>query len=90
MASLDIILFKKRIIKALIGMRKCTGWSAPLLFASPQRQVFSRGGLYDPYIILYFAYVLTNFPEEKKTRITEVFVPEFKLYFVPECFMKSV
>ena len=44
--SLDMELSKKRITKALISLRGCAGWSAPLLFANPQRQVFSRP---DPY-----------------------------------------
>ena len=43
-ASLDITLFYNRIIKALIGLRGCAGWSVPLLFANPRRQVFSRRG----------------------------------------------
>ena len=47
-ASLDMILFKKRITKALISLRGCAGWSAPLLFANPRRQVFSHRG---PYVI---------------------------------------
>ena len=33
-----------RITKALIGLHGCAGWSAPVLFASPLRQVFSRRG----------------------------------------------
>ena len=45
-ASLDMILFKKRITKALIRLQGCAGWSAPLLFANPRRQVFSRQGPY--------------------------------------------
>ena len=39
-----MILSKKRITKALISLRGCAGWSAPVLFANPQRQVFSRRG----------------------------------------------
>ena len=46
-ASLDILLSNKRITKALIRLRGCAGWSAPVLFAKPRRQVFSRQG---PYI----------------------------------------
>ena len=30
----------------LIRLRVCTGWSGPLLFANPRRQVFSRRGPY--------------------------------------------
>ena len=33
---------KKRKTKALIRLRGCAGWSAPVLFATPRRQVFSR------------------------------------------------
>ena len=43
-ASLNIILSKKRITKVLIRLRGCSGWSAPLLFTNPWRQVFSRQG----------------------------------------------
>ena len=32
---LDMILSKKQIIKALISLRGCAGWSAPSLFANP-------------------------------------------------------
>ena len=39
-ASLDMVLSKKRITKAVIRLRGCAGWSAPVLFASPRR--FSR------------------------------------------------
>ena len=28
----------------LISLHRCTGWSAPLLFANPQRQVFLHQG----------------------------------------------
>ena len=35
-SSLDMILSKKRLIKALISMRKCAGWSMSLLFANPE------------------------------------------------------
>ena len=39
-----MILSKKRITKALIRLRGCAGWSAPVLFAKPRRQVFTRCG----------------------------------------------
>ena len=39
-----MVLFKKRIAEALIRLRGCAGWSAPLLFANSRRQVFSRRG----------------------------------------------
>ena len=34
-AYLDMVLFNKQITKALIRLRGCAGWSAPLLFANP-------------------------------------------------------
>ena len=33
-----MVLSEKGITKALIRLRGCTGWSAPVLFANPQRQ----------------------------------------------------
>ena len=44
-ASLDMILSNK----ALIRLHRCTGWSAPLLFTNPQRQIFLRQG---PYLVI--------------------------------------
>ena len=44
-ASLHIILSKKQRTKALIRLPRCGGWSAPVLFTNPRRQVFSRRGL---------------------------------------------
>ena len=41
-----MVLFKKRIAKALIRLRECAGWSVPVLFANTRRQVFSRRGPY--------------------------------------------
>ena len=49
MPSLHIILSKKRMTKTLIRLRGCAGWSAPVLFAKPRRQVFSRRGPYDSF-----------------------------------------
>ena len=43
-ASLDMVPINKRITKALIRLSGCAGWSAPVLFANPRRQVFSRFG----------------------------------------------
>ena len=43
-ASLHMILSKKRIINALTSLRRCAGWSVPLLFPNPRRQVFSHRG----------------------------------------------
>ena len=36
-----MVLSKKQITKALISLRRCAGWSAPLVFASPEDR-FSR------------------------------------------------
>ena len=44
-----MIISKKRITKALIRLRGCAGWSAPVFFATPRRQFFSRRGPYDAY-----------------------------------------
>ena len=49
-ASVHMILSKKRITKALIRLRGCAGWSVPVLFANPQRQVFSHRGTYNKWI----------------------------------------
>ena len=51
-ASLHMILSKMQK-KALIRLRGCAGWSAPVLFTNPRRQGFSRRGpyyscIYDP------------------------------------------
>ena len=40
-ASLDMLLFNKRITNALIRLHGCAGWSALLLFAIPEDR-FSR------------------------------------------------
>ena len=45
-ACLDMILSNKQITKALISLRGWAGWSAPLLFANPRKQVFSQRGPY--------------------------------------------
>ena len=39
MPSFDIICINKRITKALISLRGCAGWSAPLWFANPMAQL---------------------------------------------------
>ena len=46
-ASLHMMLSKKRITKVLISLRGCAGGSVPVLFANPRRQVFSRDGYSD-------------------------------------------
>ena len=44
--SRDIILSKQRTTKALIRLRGCAGWSAPLLFAYNIRHILSCRGSY--------------------------------------------
>ena len=39
---LDMILSSKQITKVLIRLRRCAGWSAPLLFANHRGQIFQR------------------------------------------------
>ena len=51
--SINMVLSKKRITKALTSLRGCAGWSAHLLFANPKRQVFSRRG---PEFLNLFCY----------------------------------
>ena len=46
-ASLDMILLDKRITQALISLRGCAGWSAPVLFANHRKRVFLRRGPYN-------------------------------------------
>ena len=41
-----MILSKEQITKAPISLRRYAGWSAPLLFANPRRQVLSLRGQY--------------------------------------------
>ena len=43
-ASLDMVLFKKQITKVLTRLCGSAGWSAPLLFTTSRRHVFSRQG----------------------------------------------
>ena len=51
-ASLDMVLSKQRSTKALIRLRGWAGWSAPMLFANPRRQVFShRSPFYNATLI---------------------------------------
>ena len=41
-ASLDMIIFKKRMTKVLISLRECAGWSAPFV-CKPKGEVLIRG-----------------------------------------------
>ena len=45
-ASLDMVLSNMQITKALFSLRGCAGWSGPVLFTNPRRQVFSHQGPY--------------------------------------------
>ena len=49
--NFDIVLYKTQITKALIRLCGCAGWSAPVLFANPRRQVFSHRGPYKGAIL---------------------------------------
>ena len=49
--SLHMGLSTKQITKALIRLRGCAGWSAPVLFANPRRRVFSRRGSCGPIMV---------------------------------------
>ena len=53
-----MVLSKMRITKALIRLRGCAGWSAPVMFANPRRQVFSPPGPYFNEIVLNFRQVV--------------------------------
>ena len=46
-----MILYKKRTTTWLIRQSRSAGWSAPLLFATLQRQVFSHQGPYNLYVL---------------------------------------
>ena len=43
-AHLDMILSNKRLIKVLIRLRRCAGWSVPFLFATTKDRV-TRGSI---------------------------------------------
>ena len=47
-----MVLSKKRITKALIRLRGCAGWSAPVLFANPEDR-FSRVEAHIIFDIVY-------------------------------------
>ena len=51
-ARLDMILSNKLMSKALIRLGGCAGWSASLLFANPERQVYSRRGPFDYFSVM--------------------------------------
>ena len=79
-ASLDMELYKTRITKTLIRLHGCAGWSAPVLFANPRRQVFSRRGPFqsDMFDCKYLNFSTAEYMSWKNKRFQ---VP--MCYFVP-------
>ena len=55
-ASIDKILSKKGITMAMTSLRRCEGWSTPLLFAHPEDR-FSR---VEGHIIIMVLFILTQ------------------------------
>ena len=74
-----MVVSTKRITKALIRLRGCAGWSAPMLLANPRSQVFSRRGpifsilyiLTSWHIFLKFDKVWQRYPRIFKTGVIE-------------------
>ena len=59
----DITLSRQRTTKALIRLRGCAGWSAPLLFAYDIRHVFRWPGSYNiarKYAIQWYIHINTG------------------------------
>ena len=52
-----MILFNKRITKALINLRGCAGWSALLLFSQTPKDRFSR---VEAQIIFAFDFIIVK------------------------------
>ena len=73
-ASLDIILSNKQITKVLISLRGCAGWSPPLLFPNPRRQVFSRQS---PYMTGYHGILNIHTGLQIRVRIGKLLSPRF-------------
>ena len=67
---------KKRITKALIRLRGCSGWSAAVLFANYQRQVFFSG----PILYLYL------FPEWVEFSPYEIGMAKYGTFMKTELF----
>ena len=61
-----MILSKKRITKALIRLRGCAGWSAPVLFANPEDR---------------FSHVETNSDNNNSNVMLELLTRIIKIYF---------
>ena len=61
--SRDILLSQQRTTKALIRLRGCAGWSAPLLFAYEIRYIFSWPGSFGSCTFLqsfYFKFCMSR------------------------------
>ena len=54
-SSLDMILSNKLLTKALIRLRGCAGWSAPLLFTNTEDRFFTHRG-HDNHSIMNSVY----------------------------------
>ena len=80
-----MILFKKRITKALISLRRCAGWSAPLLFSTPEDR-FSR---VEAHSIIDFNEVDMSIYLPKNVKFTEAFLMSTEIK-VNNCFDKHV
>ena len=66
-----MVLSKKRITKVLIRLHGSAGWSAPVLFANPRRQVFPRRG---PIIHVFFQTIFFSV----NTRLQRLHSRQFK------------
>ena len=54
-----MIISKKRITNALISLRGCAGWSAPLLFANPEDRFVASRPIYTCIMSMYcFTYYM--------------------------------
>ena len=72
-----MVLYKKRIIKALIR-HGCTDWSAPVLFITPQRQVFLHQGPFKGCLMVFFIFIqilIENSVSQKWRPTSEVICP---------------
>ena len=70
---LDMILSNKRITKALIRLRVCAGWSAPLLFATLRRQVFLCQGPYITTQGIFYPSLGVEFQPHSQSKVVTLF-----------------
>ena len=77
-SSLDMILSKRRLTKALISLCGCTGWSAPLLFANHRMHVFSCRG---PIMISCFRYESNKCNNTEARMLYYTYIISHKNYF---------